>query len=158
MKPLRHLEEILGSLLLLAVCGITLFNVISRYLFNNPLSWAEEAASTLFVWLVMLGAALALKDRQHFAVRIVVDRLPPGLRSTGLRFGHLCVLAASLIVFVYGLVYASWGLEAVTPAMEIPRVWAYAAVPTGGLLLSLRAWQNLIQDWHAPESREEVGA
>jgi len=146
MKRLQHFEAVLGSILLLGVCGITLFNVISRYVFNQPLSWAEEFGSTLFVWLIMLGAALALKERQHFAVELIVDRLPAGWRKSCVLFANACALIASLLVLGYGLQYASWGLEAVTPAMEIPRVWAYAAVPFGGLLLSVRALQNLIHD------------
>ena len=36
--------------------------VVSRYLFNAPLTWSDELASALFLWLAMLGAVIARPD------------------------------------------------------------------------------------------------
>lgn len=143
---LRHFEEIFGVVLLVATGGITLFNVLCRYLMNRPLSWAEESATIAFVWLVMLGASLALKHRQHFAVEILAERLPPSLSGKVRLLADVLTVGACLLIFGTGLVYASWGWDAVTSATEISRIWVYAAVPAGGAMLTIRAMQNLLED------------
>lgn len=135
----RHLEEIIGSLLLIAVSLITLFNVVSRYVFGSPISWAEEVATYLFVWLAMIGSALALKTRQHFVIEFILDRIP-GKTGAWARIAVAgLVVVATGIIFGSGLVYMSWGWDAVTPATEISRAYPYAAVSVGGLLMLLRS-------------------
>lgn len=143
---IKHIEEILGGSLLVAMALITFFNVLSRYLFGNPLSWAEETATYLFVWLVMLGAALALKTREHFMIEYFIDRFPG--RSQGV--ARVCVaglvVVACVIVFVNGLIYLSWGWNAVSPAMEISRAIPYSAVAVGGGLMLLRSLGLLMEE------------
>jgi hypothetical protein len=55
-------------------------NVVGRYGFGAGFAGAEEVARLLFVWLVFLGAILALRRRAHLGVELVVQRLPAGLR------------------------------------------------------------------------------
>ncbi len=130
----------------MAVSLITLFNVWSRYVFDHPLSWAEETATYLFVWMAIIGAALAVKTRQHFAVEFVIDRITG---KAGL-LARVCVAAlvvvAAGIVFVYGLIYISWGWHAVTPATEISLALPYGAVAAGGGLMVIRAIGLLVDE------------
>lgn len=139
-------EEITGSILLVAVSLITLFNVLSRYLLSDPLSWAEEIATYLFVWLAMIGAALAVKTRQHFVVEFFLDRIP----GAGGAWARVCVAAlvvlATGLVFGNGLIYMGWGWHAVTPATEISRALPYGAVAAGGGLMLIRALQLLAEE------------
>ena len=44
---------------------VLLGGVISRYAFHNPIIWSDELASTLFLWLAMLGSAIALHRAEH---------------------------------------------------------------------------------------------
>ena len=135
----KNFEEITGSILLVAVALITLFNVLSRYLLSNPLSWAEEVATYLFIWMAMIGAALAVKTGQHFRIEFLVDYLPRKPRAL-MRIGVAAlVVLASGIIFFYGLVYMNWGWQAVTPATEIPRAIPYGAVGAGGMLMLIRS-------------------
>ena len=145
-KLCTHFEEIAGSLLLIAVSLITLFNVLSRYILAQPLSWAEEIATYLFVWMAMFGAALALKTQQHFVIEFVIDRIPGTAGAlTRILVAGLVVLA-TLIVFGTGLIYMSWGWNAVTPATEISRAIPYGAVAAGGALMLIRAMGLLIEE------------
>lgn len=143
---IKYFEEITGSLLLIAVSLITLFNVLSRYVLSAPLSWAEETATYLFVWMAMIGASLALKTRQHFVIEFVLDRIP-GKAGPPARIAvaGLVVLVTG-IVMVNGAIYTSWGWNAVTPAMEISRALPYSAVAVGGALMFLRALGLLRQE------------
>ena len=45
--------------------AILFAGVVSRYVFNKPLTWSDELASILFLWLAMLGAVIALRRGEH---------------------------------------------------------------------------------------------
>ena len=65
--------------LLALLVATTLLQVLSRYVLSKPLDWTEETARYLFVWVAMLGAGMAAKDRAHFFVDLLLERLPPRL-------------------------------------------------------------------------------
>ncbi len=61
-----------GALLLMAI--LVFGNVVLRYLFNTGITWSEEAARFLFVWLTFLGAVGALNENQHLGVDLVLKK------------------------------------------------------------------------------------
>ena len=65
------------------MCLIGVVKVAARYAFTSPLAWTEELATLLFAWLVFIGASLALKKNEHFAIELLVDLLPDRLRHAG---------------------------------------------------------------------------
>ena len=73
-KIFVNFEEILGSILLVAICLVATLQVVSRYILSQPFSWTEELATYLFVFLSCVGAALALKKNEHFAVILITYR------------------------------------------------------------------------------------
>jgi len=68
----RRVLEIAIGLLLIAIIGITLWQVAGRYFFGSSLSWALEATQLLHVWMIFLAAATA----PHMRITILVDVLP----------------------------------------------------------------------------------
>ncbi|MCE8422068.1 TRAP transporter small permease, partial [Rhodovulum sulfidophilum] len=72
MRPV----EAIAALLLVAVIGLLLTGVVSRYLVNLPIIWIEEAASICFIWLAMLGAAISLDRNEHLRLTLFVRMLP----------------------------------------------------------------------------------
>ena len=144
-KICRNFEEILGVLLLTSICVVAVVKVASRYLFRNPSSWAEEVATYLFVWMTFVGASLALKKHEHFAIEILVDKLPERAAACMRLVSALLVVIFSMIVVWYGAKLTVHGWHAVTPATEIPRSIPYAAVPFGGLLMLVRSMEYFIR-------------
>jgi len=57
--------EILGAILLFIMLVLVSVQVITRYIFNNPISWTEEMARFILVWITFIGAAISLKQNQH---------------------------------------------------------------------------------------------
>ena len=71
----NYLEIVL--VFLLVAMTLTVFSqVIARYIFEAPLSWSEELARFILIWLSMLSAAYAFKTKSHFALTILVTKLP----------------------------------------------------------------------------------
>jgi tripartite ATP-independent transporter DctM subunit len=123
---------------LVAVETLILFaGVVSRYVFHRPLTWSDELASILFLWLAMLGAVVAYRRVEHMRMSALVNRAGPRRRA----LAEAVALAAGLVFL--GLVlhpaieYAVDEAMVVTPALEIPNVWRATAVPVGLALMLL---------------------
>ena len=138
IKVYRNFEEILGSVLLIAMCLVAVNQVASRYCFSSPFSWTEEVCTILFVWITFIGASLALKSSEHFAVEVIVDKLPARLRVPLKFLSCILVILFSAMILWFGIRFAGKGIDSITPALEIPRAVPYAAVPVGGLLMLIR--------------------
>ena len=123
---------------MMAVMATLVFmNVVSRYIFNHSIIWAEEVSQYLMVWVAFLGAGLALRQGRHVAVEMLQDRLPsPARRMTRhLVALLLIVFMGILIVLGFQFVYFAWDQE--TPVLNIPQGIPYLAVPIGALLLMI---------------------
>jgi TRAP-type C4-dicarboxylate transport system permease small subunit len=133
---LARLETWLLGGLVLAMTGVTLAQVVARYVFNEPLIWSEEAARYLFVWVSMIGAALALRARGHYALMALVEQLPPAAAWAARALGFAVTLGFVLVLLVTGIretIQADMQEAATLPMrMSLP----YAALPVGaGLML-----------------------
>jgi C4-dicarboxylate transporter DctM subunit len=153
-KLYDNLEELLGSILLVAVCVVATIRVASRYAhhlgdnsfahaLSSASSWSVELSTYLFIWMVFIGASLALKKGEHFAVEVLVDKLPRRFAARIESLSLVLVALFSLLLVVYGGLQAIRAWHTVTPALEIPRSIPYAAVPFGGALMLLRSLQML---------------
>src|SRR3974390_196359 len=58
-----------------AEVAILLTGVVSRFVFNHPLTWSDELASIVFLWLAMLGSVIALRRGQHMRMTALVERV-----------------------------------------------------------------------------------
>jgi len=99
-KLLKFLNGILNSItvLVFSIMVILVFlNVVLRYGFDSGLTWSEEIARFGFVWIVFLGAVIALKDKSHLGVDLLTAKLPLFVQKI------LYVISNLLIIFVLGL-------------------------------------------------------
>ena len=109
---MRRLVEILDAILknvlivLMAAMVIAVsWQVISRYVFSSPSSWTEEIARFCFIWIILIGSMIAVRDGSHFTV----DLLPPAKTKRGEAIGHLFV---DLIMALVGVIFIMMGLLA----------------------------------------------
>ena len=92
---LRPLEA-LSALLLLNISVLLLVGVVSRYVFSKPIVWSDEVVSLSFIWLTMLGSAIAVHRNEHLRLSLFVDLLPQHLRSFVRAFALVAIAALLL--------------------------------------------------------------
>ncbi|MDK3017813.1 TRAP transporter small permease [Pseudodonghicola flavimaris] len=140
---MRHLERLFVTLngaavilLLAGMAGVVGTNVALRYLTNNSLPWADEAARYMMIWMTFVGAGLALRGGMHVAITNLQDSLPKPAQR--LLRGLIVLL---LLVFFGFMVWVSWQYMQrmqyqKTPALRLSFKYIYAAMPIGfGLLI-----------------------
>jgi tripartite ATP-independent transporter DctM subunit len=113
--------------------------VVSRYVFRNPLTWSDELASILFLWLAMLGAVIALRRGEHMRLTAVVNRLPRSWQDLVDTIAALVVIAFMLIVLRPSLSYVEEEWAILTPGLEIHNSFRTAAIAVGALLMMASA-------------------
>ena len=74
---LRRGVELLAAGVVLAEVGILLAGIAARAVFNRPIIWSDELASILFLWLAMLGSALAVQRGSHMRLTFFVSMVGP---------------------------------------------------------------------------------
>lgn len=115
----KALAVVCGAMLL-AMMGLTVVDVAGRYLFARPVTGATELTEMMLVAVVFLGLPAVSLDRDHVAVDLVTDRLPPALQP----WREIAVAILSAVV----LAVIGW------------RIWIYAGqiASYGGATNSLR--------------------
>jgi len=150
-KVLRYALVLLMATLVISVT----WQVLSRYVLDQPSSWTEEAARFLLVWIGVLGAAYVSHSREHLAIDLLPRRLQ-GTKAIALRvFIELAVLVFAILAMVVGgarLVAITWELGQVMPALSIPTAFLYLVVPLSGGLIVLFSGVHLVKLISQPTS------
>lgn len=98
-----QIEEKLMALILGLMTALTFANVVARYVFDSNILWALEMTVFLFAWLVLLGAAYAIKKGAHLGVDLVVNMLEPKARRA-----MALVAVAICLAFAFLMLKGSW--------------------------------------------------
>ncbi|MGC2810545.1 MAG: TRAP transporter large permease subunit [Bradyrhizobium sp.] len=139
------LVEIPAAILVVAEIVILFAGVVARYGLREPLIWSDELASILFLWLAMLGAAVAFRRSEHMRMTAIVAGARPALR-TYLEVVATCAALAFLLLLAWpSYQYAYEESFITTPALQIPNIWRAAALPVGTCLMALFALLRLVR-------------
>jgi TRAP-type C4-dicarboxylate transport system permease small subunit len=110
MEKAFRLIDILVKIVLIIftslMCFIVLWQVISRFILNNPSRWSEEVARYLMIWITFLGASVGVKTASHLGLTIFVKRYKDVRSRLAVTiFSYTCIIIFSLVLVIYGYEY-----------------------------------------------------
>ena len=128
----RLLTWLMVATVAVLIVPVTL-QIVSRYTALIPSwIWTEELSRFLFIWMVMLGAMIGIREGTHFEVDVWPDLAP---KPTA-----LLRIVSNIFVLVFALVFVWWGIEFVrfgwnqdSELAELPMVFIFAAWPVAGV-------------------------
>ncbi|MFF8895563.1 TRAP transporter small permease [Brevibacterium casei] len=129
------LERAIGILLMVGVFALVLLQVITRYVFDSPLSWTEEVARLTLVWLTFLAAAYVTSRRSHITVDLIATVVPRKVARAIGTFARLVVLAVSAFMAVAGIMMVDIVAAIAMPASGLPTALLYLAATIGFILI-----------------------
>ena len=144
-RALGWVTEVPAALLVVAEIVILFAGVVSRYVFNKPLTWSDELASVLFLWLAMLGAVIALRRGEHMRLTTFVSALRPQWRAWVDTVSALIVIVFVLLVLSPSWEYIENQWLITTPALELHDSVRVAAIGVGAVLMMLIALVRLAE-------------
>ncbi len=142
----RVLRVAITALIALLIVPVTL-QILARYIdFVPRYIWTEEVARFCFVWIIMLGAIIAVRDDSHFDV----DVLPQPRTAAGEGWAkllvHVIMFALALCFVWYGKQFSEEGLLQTSEIADLPMIAIYAAWPLAGALWTLFLIEKLAAD------------
>jgi len=121
--------DVLLVVLSSAIVTIALVAVFCRYALNHSRFWSDEVVRYLVVWFTFLGAAIALRNREHIRVEYFVELLPGRVR----RFVEMRMLSGVLVfhlaMLVLGFLWVWETRGTSTSALKWPLNWFFCAAP-----------------------------
>jgi len=127
---------------------VIFLEVVRRFVFAYSSVWGEETARYAFIYLVWIGAAVAVRDRTHIRIDVLMHYLPPRGRALLYLTGDLLtlLLACFAIYLSMQTVMVSWKYGSVTDGLRIIQVWFLLAVPFGFTVMLVRLTQSMHRD------------
>ncbi len=144
-KILNNILNVLAGVSFLAMVALTCWQVITRYILQNPSSWSEELVSYLFAWMALLGASIVVGERGHMNIPILVDRMGPAARKVLNIFAEVvaCIFAAVILVYG-GIQITTLAMGQMTSSLGVPIGIFYIVLPLCGVLNIIYTILNII--------------
>ncbi|WP_213957061.1 TRAP transporter large permease subunit [Variovorax sp. dw_954] len=144
-RLLAWITEIPAAAIVVAEVLILGGGAFARYALHEPLTWTDELASILFLWLAMLGSCIALRRTAHMHLTTFVKDLSPERRAWTDALG-MCLVVAFLAMFI-GPAWEHWHeeIEVSTPVLGISEGWRAGAVFAGAILMLVTAVTRLVE-------------
>ena len=117
--------------------------VVARYVVHRPLVWSDELASILFLWLAMLGSAVAFRRGEHMRMTALVAMAGPRIWAFLDVVATISALAFLLMIVAPSYEYAYEESYITTPALQIANSFRAAALPVGITIMALFALLRL---------------
>lgn len=147
--------EFAVSGILVAIVAVTFAQVVFRYVLLAPLSWSEELARFLLLWLASLSAAYAFKLRSHFALTFVVDWFAPKTQRY-LRSLVTFIVAGFLLVFIrQSFSFTLAVRDQIAPGTQMSMAIPYSSALVGSVLMFYYVVKNWWDDFRESESGSE---
>ena len=146
LKWLDKLDDLIASAAIFLVIIVTCMAVFMRYAMNNPVQWVEEVLAAVFIWSIMIGAASAMKNRQHVSIDALTAVLPEKVQFAIRIFNHLLAIVVLSAFGVLGFELALRAQEKITPILSIKYTYIDIAVPLGFFWMVLHVARHLYTD------------
>lgn len=121
-------------------------SVLTRYVFQRPLTWPDELSTYLFIVMTFLGASASIKADLELKVDALYERFPRCQTALDI-FLHGVRLLVAVFFIVYGLIYVQveMAMDLYSPILRIPLYLISCTLPIFGFFLAIRSIDFLVK-------------
>lgn len=150
-------ERVCVALLLVLVLDVWL-GVLVRYVIPLPLTFTEELARYLMIWMALLAVSSGIAHREHIGVEFIFGRLPGPVRRWLAVAFDVIAFAFFFVLFFYGIGFAAKGFSRLTMIYAIPKGYPFMGVPLAAGMACVQLFLIGIHDFFAPKAPTSTGA
>ncbi|WP_439235127.1 TRAP transporter small permease [Lonepinella koalarum] len=136
--------QLLLGLMLAVMIALVFLNVVLRFFFNSGLVWSEEVSRYVFVYVIYLGAIVAMKENAHLGVDTFIKNMPEKLKWLFFVVGRLIIIAVMAILFKGSLAMVVQSSTAKAAATGLPLSIVYGIGLLTGIAIILIAALNIV--------------
>jgi TRAP-type C4-dicarboxylate transport system permease small subunit len=142
----RVLKIFLTLLMALMIVPVAL-QILSRYVGIIPrYVWTEEVARFCFIWIVMIGSMIAVRDETHFKVDLLPDADTDRQKGTSSLIVHIAMMLMAFVFAWYGTVFAKFGFIQQSEMSGINMLWIYISFPLAGVTWVVFLLERIVAD------------
>jgi TRAP-type C4-dicarboxylate transport system permease small subunit len=142
----RLLKIVITLLMMLMIVPVTL-QMLSRYSgFFPRYIWTEEVARFCFVWIVMIGSMIAVRDGSHFKVDLLPQPDTDRQAGVGNLIVHLAMMLMAIVFAGYGYEFAKFGYIQKSEMSGINMLSIYISFPLAGVTWALFLSERIVAD------------
>lgn len=124
-----------ASTMFVGMVSLCVLQVLCRYVFQISLSFTEELARYLFIWITFLGSVMALNKNKHVKMQLLVQQFPFTVQKI-IRYIVFMVTMTTYGVLIYsGLIIVNKTMQQTSAAMNLPMGFVYMAVPISVVIM-----------------------
>lgn len=153
---MNNIEVYIGSVLFIIIMFLLTAQVISRYVFRHSITWTEELAVIMFVWMTYLGVSGAVTYRKHLRIDAFINVCSFKVKKILLIVSDLIFIGFNIYV-IFPLLRIINSLGAGKSAMlGIPKKFSYIIIPVMLGVSCIRIVQDIVKLVH--EQEDQIGA
>jgi len=126
-------------ILLLLMVAITFFQVMMRYVFNSPLTWAEETVGLIMIYFGLIGGSLGIYYCLHISLEYFLKKFLKKQEKLIRYIEIFLYIGFAFIEIIYGVQLMKLTRFSVLPATNLPVIYSYLALPIAGIIMTLFA-------------------
>ncbi|MDR2088635.1 MAG: TRAP transporter small permease [Clostridiales Family XIII bacterium] len=153
----KHLEEYLCALLMGIMCLVTGWQIFCRT-FGFGVSWQEELARYIFIWLIYLGCSYAVRERKHIKVDATILLFKTKGRFVLSIISNVCFFVFCMFI-IYGgslMLQTAVNKQQLSTAMGLPMWIAQSSYVIGFILMAIRLVQDVVKQVGEHRRGEDV--
>jgi TRAP-type C4-dicarboxylate transport system permease small subunit len=127
------IARVLLAFFLVGMVALVFGNVVLRYAFNSGLTISEELSRIFFVWIIFLGATVALAEHGHIGIDFILKSVPRPVAKIMAVLGSLVVLACCVLMMSGSYTQSVINLTVVTPVLN----WSMTVYYGAGLFFAV---------------------
>ena len=144
-KYVGRVVEILTFIILAFLVAMIFASVLSRYIFNFSLAWAEELAGLSFVWLTLLGSVTGVRKKTHMAIAYVVQNMAPERQRWMNVYIHSTIVFFLIIMVWKGTEIFLATIKDYSAVLRVPIGLYYLSLPLCGILMLFFTSRDIIR-------------
>ncbi len=142
LKPLINLCKFAVISCVLSIALIVSASVFFRYVLNDSITWSEEIAKYLMVWMVFVGAPVAMVESRHIAIEMFPNLFRPRIRALIFLIVNLLIVLTMAFWTYRGFTYTVGGMSQVMSSFDkIPLGVVFASIPFGSCIMMIISFQ-----------------
>ena len=142
VQPLIKLCKIAVISCVLSIALIVSASIFFRYVLNNSITWSEEIAKYLMVWMVFVGAPVAMVQSRHIAIEMFPNLFRPRIRALIFLIVNLLIVLTMAFWTYRGFTYTVGGMSQVMSSFDkIPLGVVFASIPFGSCIMMIISFQ-----------------
>lgn len=148
MRQLRDILDkimrVFNAVVFAVLSFLTVWQVFTRYVLDNPSTWSEELASYLFAWVTLLGAAYVFGKREHMNIPVLTDRLSESSQRIIAIITECIIFVFAAAVMIYGgIAITNLTMGQMSSSLGVPMGYFYAAIPISGVFILIYSVLNI---------------